>query len=866
MSIKKFTSALFGIALLAPLTAAAQTLPSLPNPYDQYRAMAAQAQQQQCTPEQRMAGTCKEDQQGSSSPINVDQGGTQVPNTTVPVIRNDINDRLASPNTSGNTNPDVSDQNGNEFQDLVTLSVGRKLPIFGFNLFRNVPTTFAPVDRVPVPADYQIASGDEIYIRAWGSVDISYRAIVDRNGDIYIPRVGQIHLDGVRYRDLYNVVNAGVAQSFRNYQLNVSIGQTRSIQIFVVGNAKRPGSFTVSSLSTLLNALFATGGPTIKGSLRNIELRRGDQVVTTFDLYDLLLRGDKSKDVALQPGDVIYIPPASKLAAVAGSVNNAAIYEVKDNTTLNDLLNYAGGLSTTAAGQSVLVERISDKLVRSVDQFTLDAEGLRRPIKDGDLVNVLPLSKRFENAITLRGNVAVPGRYPYHDGMKVKDLIPNRQALITNQYWLNQQALLNPEHMREETASRSAVNSSDVTHPQSAAQQSQTAPTYTPPGSVPQSTTAPAPQLSLPSQAAGAAQLSIPSITPQYPATSSSGGPGIDRGVTLPLRTQESLTNEIHRTAPDVNWEYAVIQRLNQNDLTSELIPFNLRRAIDEPNSDQNIALKPGDVVTIFSQADLQVPIAQQSKFVRIEGEVKQAGVFRIKAGETLRQFVNRVGLSDHAYLFGSVFTRESTRIAQQRKMDEAVNRLALDVERAASIRAQNLSSPEEGIGLASRIDAQRRLVQSLRQVRATGRIVLDLKPDASGVDALPDLVLEDGDRLFVPYAPSTVTVLGAVYNENDFIFKSGRRIRDYLRQSGGATRSADTGRIYVIRADGSVAGKQAGSGWLNASFEGQRLNPGDTIVMPEKLNQIGFIRNLKDYTQIFSQFALGAAAINVLR
>jgi protein involved in polysaccharide export with SLBB domain len=539
-------------------------------------------------------------------------------------------------------------------------------------------------------------------------------------------------------------------------------------------------------------------------------------------------------------------------------VNNPAIYEVKEDNTLNDLLNYAGGLSTTAAGQTVLVERITNKLVRSVDQFMLDVEGLRRPIKDGDLVNVLPLSKRFDNAITLRGNVAVPGRYPYREGMKVKDLIPDRQSLITNQYWLNQQALLNPERMREEVSGRTAVTTSDVTRSQT--QQQQPPSTYTPPGTVPQSTVAPTPQISTPSQS------TLPSLTPQYPQLPS-GGVGIDRGVTIPLRTQESLQNEIHRTAPDINWDYAVVQRLNQNDLTSELIPFNLRRAIDEPNSDQNIALKPGDVVTIFSQADLQVPIAQQSKFVRIEGEVKQAGVYKINPGETLRSLVARVGgLSDHAYLFGSVFTRESTRVAQQRKMDDAVNRLGLDVERAASIRAQNLASPEEGIGLASRIDSQRRLVQSLRNVRATGRIVLDLKPDAAGIDALPDLALEDGDRLFVPYAPSTVTVLGAVYNENDFIFKPGRRIRDYLRQSGGATRSADTGRIYVIRADGSVSGKQAGSGWLTASFEGQRLNPGDTIVMPEKLNQIGFIRNLKDYTQIFSQFALGAAAINVLR
>jgi protein involved in polysaccharide export with SLBB domain len=157
-------------------------------------------------------------------------------------------------------------------------------------------------------------------------------------------------------------------------------------------------------------------------------------------------------------------------------------------------------------------------------------------------------------------------------------------------------------------------------------------------------------------------------------------------------------------------------------------------------------------------------------------------------------------------------------------------------------------------------------MVENLRKVRATGRIVLDLKPDASRLEDLPDLVLEDGDRLFVPYAPSTVTVLGAVYNENDFIWKEGRRIRDYLRQSGGPTRSADTGHVYVIRADGSVRGKQAGSGWLSASFEGERLNPGDTVVMPEKLNQVGFIRNLKDYTQIFTQFALGAAAINVLK
>jgi polysaccharide biosynthesis/export protein len=851
LSSKPFSSSnkwmFLALLPLISLPLFAQSFPGLPNPYDSYNSLAAQ---QNCTPEQRMAGTCQDGQQSSGA-----GAAGQVPYTTptvnVPVIRNEANDSVEAP-PPAQPLQDAAGQEGNEFQDLVTLSVGRKLPIFGYNLFRNVPSTFAPLDRVPVPSDYRVDSGDEIFIRAWGSVDISYRAVVDRNGDIYIPRVGQIHVAGTQYRDLHNVINAGIAQVFRGYQLNVSMGQLRSIQVFVVGQAKRPGSYTVSALSTLLNALFSTGGPSIKGSMRNIELRRNDQVVTRFDLYDLLLRGDKSQDRSLQSGDVIYIPSVARLAAISGSVNNPAIYEVKNETTLNDLINLAGGLSTTAAGQRVMVERITDKLVRSVDQFTLDAEGLRHPIKDGDLVNVLPLSKRFENAVTLRGNVSVPGRYPFREGMRVKDLIPDRQSLITNQYWLGQNALLNPERRREEQSTRTAVSSSDMTGPQyqNGNQQPQPVP----------STQSNAAALQggryAGAQAANAAQ-----------ATVSSGTGGIDRGVTVPLRTQETLQSEIRRTTPEINWEYAVVQRLNEKDLTSELIPFNLRRAIDEPNSDQNIALRAGDVVTIFSQADLQVPVEQQSKFVRIEGEFKQAGVYKVLPGETLRQLVARLGgFSTRAYLFGSVFARESTRIAQQRKMDEAVNRLAQEVERTASVRAQNFSSPEEALGFGSRIDSQRRMVENLRKVRATGRIVLDLKPAAENIEDLPDLVLEDGDRFFVPYAPSTVTVLGAVYNENDFIWREGRRIRDYIRQSGGPTRSADTGHVYVIRADGSVRGKDSGSGWLTSSFESQRLNPGDTIVMPEKLNQVGFIRNLKDYTQIFTQFALGAAAINVLR
>jgi polysaccharide biosynthesis/export protein len=740
-------------------------------------------------------------------------GNTPVP-TGIPTIQN-----FPDQGTNGNepdrremaTRPLVEpvEQEKIEFQDAVTIALGQKLPVFGRDLFIGVPSTFAPVANVPVPSAYVLGPGDEVIVRAWGQVDIRWQATIDRNGDIFMPRVGQIHLAGVKFEDLQGVVNQAIGRIYKNFQSNVSIGRLRSIQIFVVGHVRRPGSYTVSSLSTMMNAIFATGGPKATGSLRGIELRRGDRVITVLDLYDLLLRGDKSKDRELLPGDVIFVPPVKGWVAVAGSVNNPAIYEVGAESTVGGVLSLAGGLTTTAAGQTAMIDRISERTVRTVDQIRLDNEGLRRPLRDGDLVRILPLTQRYENTVTLRGNVAVPGRYPWHPGMKVADLIPNRMALVTEQFWLRRNSALAPERQQERSAREEQLQGQNGT------QQNQNQNEETVPGQ---------------------------------------------------LRSQAALQNEIRSRTPEVNWEYAVIQRLNEKELTSELIPFNLRQAIDEPKSDANVELQSGDMITIFSQADLRVPLEQQSKVVRMEGEFARAGVYKVQPGETLQDLVRRAGGFSHkAYLFGSVFTRESTRISQQEKMDLAVNRLGEEVERSASYRAQNLTSVEEGAGLATRIDSQRRLVENLRKMRATGRIVLNLKPTDKDVTAVPALALEDGDRFYVPPASATVTVLGAVYNANDFIHKPDLAVRDYLRQSGGPTRTADKGHIYVVKADGSVRSNTEGS-WFVAGLEGMRLHPGDTIVVPEKLDRVSFMRNLRDYTQIFYQFALGAAAINVLK
>src|SRR5436853_3558242 len=666
-----------------------------------------------------------------------------------------------------------------EFQKFVYSSTGQRLPIYGRNLFENVPSTFAPVDRIPVPADYVVGPGDELLIRAWGQIDLDARVVVDRNGQIYLPRIGSVTVAGLKYEQVNPYLKTAVGRIFKNFDLNVKLGQLRSIAVFVVGQAKHPGTYTVSSLSTLVNALFASGGPDNTGSMRHIQLKRKNQVVSEFDLYDLLLNGDKSKDVALLPGDVIYIPPVGQLVAIAGSVNMPAIYEIRDKTTVAEELEIAGGLNTTADSSRAVLERIENRTTRRVDDFALDKKGASRELRDGDVLRVFSVSPRFENTVTLRGNVAQPGRYPWRDGMHLCDLMPSRDAIIKRDYWMRQNALaLTP------------INWSNNT---------------------------------------------------------------VDRRTTF------------MRNAAEVNWDYAVVQRLNHEDLTAHLVPFNLGHAISDCSSEDNLQLVAGDVITIFSQNDLAVPVDKRTKFVWLEGEVKRAGVYRVQKGETLRDVVERAGgVTLNAYLFASEFRRESTRIAQQKELERVTQEFDKDLRNKAA-HASGKGSQEEQMAFQQQLQAQQNVLAKLRETQATGRIVLGIKPNDSNVENIPELPLEDGDKYTIPARPETVEVLGAVYNQNSFIYKDGRSLSDYLGQAGGGTRDADQKRVFVVRADGSVESKQMHKSLFFGSFESLKMMPGDSIVMPQKVYTGNSLTAFKDWTQIFSQLALGAASIAVL-
>src|SRR5712664_1421004 len=742
----------------------------------------------------------------------------------------------------------------NEFQQFVMQSIGRDLPMFGANLFRTVPSTFAPVDNIPVAADYVVGPGDEIQIRAWGQIDVDYNAAVDRDGTISVPKVGVINVAGIKASDLPAYLKTVFGRTFRNFQLTATLGRLRSIQIFVVGQAKRPGTYTVSSLSTLVTAVFAAGGPSSKGSMRNIQLKRGNQVAADFDLYDLILSGVAAKDKQILPGDVIYIAPVGQLVAVTGSVNVPAVYELKQNTALFDLIRWAGGLATTAAGQKATVERIEDHKVRKVEEFPLDMRGLSRSIRDGDLVTVYSLVPRFDNAIALRGEVAQPGRFPWREGMRVRDLIPDREALLSREYWvkrnqavgldknvtniLNQQAATGTRLTVEDLNQRRKPESElDATIGDTIRRLQ---------------TESEAARFLDPNQASSAVQITRLQ--------------DVNKGTLEAAKTDAlRLVNQIKPSQREVNWDYAVIERLNRNDLTTSLIPFNLGKAVIDGDPEQNLLLQPGDIVTVFSKQDIKVPVSKQTQYIRLEGEFKGAEVYQILPGETLRQLVERVGgFTPNAYLYGAQFTRESTRVQQEKTLEEALNRLERDIQRFNTLRAQNVTSPEDAASLKQQAENQQALLTRLRQIRPIGRIVLELSESPKSKD-LPDLPLEDGDRFLVPSQPSMVSVFGSVYTESSFIYRPEKRVADYLSQAGGPTKSADEGSIYVLRADGSVKSKQQ-TGFFTASLERSRLMPGDSIVVPEELDRTTITRALKGISQIFYQFGLGAAAVKGIR
>lgn len=356
--------------------------------------------------------------------------------------------------------------------------------------------------------------------------------------------------------------------------------------------------------------------------------------------------------------------------------------------------------------------------------------------------------------------------------------------------------------------------------------------------------------------------------TPQVPASERSGSASLASGYEAERVNHQLPRTDVGPIAADIDWDYAVIERLDPQTLKTRLIPFDLGRLVMDHDQDQDLELQPGDVVTVFSQADIRVPQAQETKFVRLEGEFVHSGVYTVRPGETLRQLVQQAGgLTADAYLYGSQFTRESTRVLQQQRMDEYVEQLQMEMERSTLALASTAAvAPQAMSGSAAAQSGEQGLIARLRQMRATGRIVLQFNSASKGLDAIPNIALENGDSFVVPPIPASVNVVGAVYDQNSFVFRPGMRVGMYLHLAGGPDRDADRKHMFIIRADGSVVSRDADSTIWGNQFESLPMHPGDTIVVPEKVFKPSAMLAFMGWSQLFSQFALGAAALSVVQ
>jgi protein involved in polysaccharide export with SLBB domain len=684
-----------------------------------------------------------------------------------------------------------------EFQIFVAATLGRMLPIYGASLFAHRPASFGPIDQAPAPQNMVVGTGDELRIRIWGQVNFSANLRVSREGEIYLPKAGAVHVAGLPFSSVAAQLRHALDRVYRNYELSVDMGEIHSIQIYVAGRARQPGEYTVSALSTLVDAIFLSGGPAGAGSMRHVELKREGKVLTDFDLYALLIKGDKTGDEQLQSGDVLFIPATGAQVALVGSVRQPAIFELRGEESISQLLEEAGGRTAISSGGRISVERIEDHARRRAFELTADAAGLATLLADGDIVRIDPIVSSYRDTVTLRGSLANPGRFLWHEEMRLSELLPDRDSLVTRGYWWRR------------------------------------------------------------------TQLGLPA--PQM------AGPAINHSLT-------GKPDAVSSPGSQTDWNFAVVERLDPATMTTSLLPFNLGKLVLDHDAAQDLELKQGDVITIFSQDDIHPPIDEQTKYVRLEGEFAHAGVYSVASGETLRSLVERAGgLTGRAYLYGAEFTRKSTQQLEEQRLGEFAERLehqllrsTIKMDSVTSAAAQSMtSSGAKTQGTTEEVSAvNRELVARLRRLAPTGRIVLNFGPHSAGENELPELPLEDGDVLLVPSTPATVQVIGAVLNQNQnaFLYRNNAHVSDLLRLAGGLNRDADRKQAFVLRANGSVTGRGAGQSMLSSGLGNLHLYPGDTIVVPEKNIGSGAMRGIMAWTEIFSQLGLGAAAINVLK
>ena len=787
-----------------------------------------------------------------------------------------------------------------------------ELKPFGYSLFSGEPTTFMPSEKAAIPDSYLIGPGDQLNISLYGKKSDSFKVTVDRDGKIIIPDLTPVQVAGLTFFEVKALIDAKVEQEVIGVKAFVSLGQLRSMRILVLGEAYKPGSYSVSPLTTVSHALFVSGGVSDIASLRNIQVKRAGKLISNFDLYDLLIKGDSSKDIVLKPGDVVFVPSVGAQVRVDGLVKRPAIFELKQGESAKQLLNMAGGFKPNAYIKNAIVERFNAdrKEILSVD---FSANEINYIPQDGDMVRFDGVSEQYQNSISLIGAVVRPGHYQWREGKNISDIITSIKGDLLPQADLNYGLVIrevnskgdievhqfNPaeaiakkghhdlllknndklyifsRYQDRETEKNALANMALTAEQQLHLQKIQQWNMYQ------EKEFKDLVGVNIDSAKMADSTLALVDSTKRVNIESYSlfSRYRLLRAIIEKLKLQADNQSEMKlvEVSGHVNYPgvYPLAEGNKVNDLITaaggllesaytdraeitraftdgsskiEHIQFNLQGAI-RGDEESDITLSSKDNLNIFP-----IPNWQESAKVTLRGELKFPGTYTIRRGETLSDLLNRAGgVTEFAEPKAAIFTRQSIKEQQQKQLTKLSDDLRKEIA-TRSFQSKNNNS-------VMPYDEIKNILADLAQAEALGRLVIDLP---SIVEKDQTLILKDNDQLFVPSKQDSVSIIGEVNYSTSYLYNPKLTVDDYIDRSGGVKDRADKGGIYIIKANGSVVIPDYGN-WFVATNDNKMLEPGDTIVVPLDSDYMDNLTLWSTATQILYQLGVAVAALSAL-
>ena len=720
----------------------------------------------------------------------------------------------------------------------------KNLKPFGYDLFAGAPNTFAPVINVPVSPNYLLGPGDVLQVMFYGKTNGAFGLEINRDGTVDFPELGPVGLAGLSFQEAKDMLQTRISTQMIGVQASISMGELRSMQIFVLGEAFKPGAYTVSSLSTITHALVVSGGVSNIASLRNIQLKRAGKTIASLDLYDLLMHGDTESDVRLQSADVIFVPTVGDLVSVNGQVLRPAIYELKGGESVADLIALSGGLGPKAYPSNASIERIQDGgFLTVLDLDLTKARDLKLLLKSGDGLSVSAIKDRIESTVSLQGHVYYPGSFSWAEDMHLSDLISGLEqfppgldldyAILSREDPLTGEftpRLVNPCAVITEPggADDFILHSKDeiMLFGYDSARSEQLTPLIQ----------------QLRSQrrfdnAEKVVTIAGPVRFPgDYPLTN-----GMD--IKQLINAAGGLNDSAYMGAVEIVREDLSDPESTNTEIKISDLSGQLR------NTGEGFALEAKDLVTIKVR-----PEFRDREVVTLAGEVVFPGEYVISRGETLLQVIDRAGgFTEYGDINAAFFTRAALRENEIKRLAELKEEMEQDLV-LGQLGASEENRDDEAFEL------QMEALNALSDAQAIGRLIIPLQ--AIIAQREEDVTLVGGDRLIIPQASQTVTVIGEVYGQTSHMFRRGIGLSDYIEMSGGLKDTADKGSIYLVKSSGEMVVPR--SRLFKFESTRQQIEPGDTIVVPiDSDGPIKLLPLMVEVSRIIYELALGAAAVN---